>query len=111
VQLGGASGGARQIRLRGINSVHAKNPVILIDNIRVTPLGYAGPRGLQSVALLEMVDPGDITRVEVLRGPAATIQYADASDGVIRIFTRRGSEQPVAQAAARPECKTKVRKP
>ncbi len=111
LQLGGASGGASQIRLRGINSTHTKNPIILIDNIRVTPLGYRGERGLHSVALLEMVNPADIARVEVLRGPAATIQYGDAADGVIRIFTRRGNEQAVAQDVARSECKTEVRKP
>ena len=107
VQIGGASGGAGRIRLRGVNSVRAKNPIIVIDNIRVTPLNYQGERGLHSIALLEVVNPTDITRVEVLRGPAATIQYGDAADGVIRIFTRRGSEQPVA----RPDCATAIRKP
>jgi outer membrane cobalamin receptor len=91
--------------------VRAKSPIIVIDNIRVTPLGYQGERGLHSVALLELVDPGDIARVEVLRGPAATIQYSDAADGVIRIFTRRGSEQPVVQAAAQSDCRTEIRKP
>lgn len=111
VQVGGASGGAGRIRLRGVNSVRAKNPIIVVDNIRVTPLGYQGERGAHSVALLEMVNPADIARVEVLRGPAATIQYGDAADGVIRIFTRRGSEQPVASDVARSECKTEIRKP
>jgi len=111
VQIGGASGGAGRIRLRGVNSVRAKNPIIVIDNIRVTPLNYQGERGLHSIALLEVVNPTDITRVEVLRGPAATIQYGDAADGVIRIFTRRGSEQPMASQVARPECRTQIRKP
>jgi outer membrane cobalamin receptor len=106
IRNGVTSSGARQIRIRGINSTHAKNPIIVVDNIRITPAGYTAPRGLHSVPLLEVVDPTVISRVEVLRGPAATIQYGDAADGVIRIYTRRGNEQPVIQtellAACRP---------
>jgi iron complex outermembrane receptor protein len=96
-QNGATAMGASRIRIRGINSIHAKNPLIFIDDIRVTPAGYSGWRGLHAVPLLEMVDPSTISRVEVLRGPAATIQYSDASDGVIRIYTRRGDEKSAVQ--------------
>lgn len=111
IQNGVTSSGARQIRIRGINSTHAKNPIIIVDNIRVTAAGYTAPRGLHSVPLLEVVDPTIISRVEVLRGPAATIQYGDAADGVIRIFTRRGNEQPVIQTELLADCRPANRKP
>jgi len=111
VQVGGASGGASRIRLRGVNSIHAGNPIIVIDDIRVTPLGYQGERGAHSVALLEMINPTDIARVEILRGPAAAIQYPDAADGVIRIYTRRGGEQPAPEAIAGQGCRIEARRP
>ncbi|MEE9534091.1 MAG: TonB-dependent receptor plug domain-containing protein, partial [Acidimicrobiia bacterium] len=48
-------------------------------------------RGAHSIPLFEYVNVADIDRIEVLRGPAATIEYgSDAADGVIRIYTRRG---------------------
>jgi outer membrane cobalamin receptor len=97
--------------MRGVSSLHAKNPVLIIDNIRVTPLNYQGRRGLHATALFEVIDPSNIVRVEVLRGPAATIQYPDASDGVIRIFTRRGSERLLDQAVPRSDCTQQIRKP
>ncbi len=111
VQNGGSSMGARQIRIRGINSTHAGNPVILVDDVRVTPIGHMGDRGMHSVSLLEVVDPTFISRVEVLRGPAASIQYGDAADGVIRIYTRRGNEQPVIPTGQRTDCKPSARRP
>jgi len=111
IQNGVTSMGARQIRIRGINSTRAKNPVIIVDNVRITAVGYTAPRGLHSIPLLEVVDPTIISRVEVLKGPAATIQYGDAADGVIRIFTRRGNEQPVIDTERRTGCRPSNREP
>jgi outer membrane cobalamin receptor len=111
IQNGVTSMGARQIRIRGINSTRAKNPIIIVDNIRITAARYTASRGLQSIPLLEVVDPTIISRVEVLKGPAATIQYSDAADGVIRIYTRRGNEQPVVQSEQRTDCRPTNRKP
>ena len=111
IQNGATSSGARQVRIRGIDSTRAGNPIILIDHIRVTPAGHTPPRGVQSAPLLEVVDPSIIGRAEVLRGPAATIQYGDAADGGIRLYTRRGNEQPVIQDEQQFGCSSRVRRP
>lgn len=108
---GGAAGGAKRIRIRGVNSVHGNDPIVFVDNIRVTPLSETGPRGVHSLPLFEFVDPAQITRVEVLRGPTATIQYADAGGGVIRIYTRRGSGGEGTDPSDAQACASQMRKP
>ncbi len=108
---GGASGGAKRIRIRGVNSVRGNDPIIVVDNVRMTPLSQTGPRGAHSIPLFEFVDPAEITSVEILRGPAATIQYADASGGVIRIYTRRGSGEAAAGADESSRCSSTIKKP
>ena len=47
--------------------------------------------GGQSTSRLYDINPEDIDRVEVVKGPAAATLYgADASAGVIQIFTKKG---------------------
>ncbi len=88
---GGAATGGGSIRIRGNNSVGGNDPLVYVDNIRISPYHSRGPRGLFSVPLLEFVDVSQIGRIEVLKGPTATIQYGDgAAAGVILIFTKRG---------------------
>ncbi len=89
--VGGAASGGGSIRVRGINTIRSNTPLIYLDNIRVSPYTSTGPRGMHSIPLFDFVDVMQIDRIEVLRGPAATIQYGDgAAAGVILIFTRRG---------------------
>ncbi len=58
----------------------------------MTQIMSTGLGGVHSLPLFEYVNVADIDRIEVLRGPTATIQYgSDAADGVIRMFTRQGS--------------------
>lgn len=57
----------------------------------MTQITSTGLDGVHSLPLFEYVNVADIDRIEVLRGPTATIQYgSDAADGVIRIFTWQG---------------------
>lgn len=88
---GGAASGAGVVRIRGTNSLQSNAPLLFIDDVRVTALPAAGPRGLYAVPLLEFVDVSQIEHIQILRGPAATLRYGQgASAGVIRIYTRRG---------------------
>ncbi len=90
VQVGGAAG-AGSVSIRGSNSLRSGQPLVYLDGIRISQITATGLRGAHSIPLFEYVNVADIDRIEVLRGPAATIEYgSDAADGVIRIYTRRG---------------------
>ena len=82
-----AVGGSGTIIVRGRRTLNSGPPLVYVDGIRV--MGVAQMASGRS--FVDFVDPFSIDRVEVLRGPAASIQYGmDAADGVILIFTKRG---------------------
>jgi TonB-linked SusC/RagA family outer membrane protein len=97
---GGVGGGA-SIRLRGnVSATQSNQPLIYVDGVRVKndgfpkntfPTGYAGNSDNSVYSPLNDIDPSDIDRVEVIKGPAATTLYGtEAASGVIQIFTKRG---------------------
>jgi hypothetical protein len=96
VTLGGETGMGTRIRLRGENSINNDNPPILyIDGIRMfsggfdrTPSKDQGNRFANvNTTALDMINPNDIERVEVIKGSAATTLYGtEASGGVIQVF-------------------------
>jgi TonB-dependent SusC/RagA subfamily outer membrane receptor len=111
VQRGsGLVGSGSQIRLRGNVSAALNNePLVYVDGIRIRSRGY--PKNLPKVGYtsrganetpspLNDLNPADIERVEVVKGPAATTLYgAEAASGVIEIFTKRGTG-PVSWTAS-----------
>jgi TonB-dependent SusC/RagA subfamily outer membrane receptor len=97
---GGVGGGA-SIRLRGnVSATQSNQPLIYVDGVRVKsdgfpknsfPTGYQGNSDNSVYSPLNDIDPSDIDRVEVIKGPAATTLYGtEAASGVIQIFTKRG---------------------
>ena len=97
----GQVGGGASIRLRGnVSATQSNQPLIYIDGVRVRsdgypkntfPVGYAGNSDNTVYSPLNDINPADIERVEVVKGPAATTLYgSEASAGVIQIFTKRG---------------------
>ncbi|HEY2852747.1 MAG TPA: SusC/RagA family TonB-linked outer membrane protein [Gemmatimonadaceae bacterium] len=96
----GTAGTAARINLRGAASVSLSNqPLVFIDGVRVEArprdliVGYSSEGvGGQTVSALNDLNPDDIERIEVVKGPAAATLYgADASAGVIQIITKRGT--------------------
>lgn len=94
----GQPGTASLIRNRGpISALSATTPVIIIDGVRVDNLNAApslnvGTGGAASSALAD-IPIESIERVEFIRGGAATTLYgADAANGVIQIFTKKGTK-------------------
>jgi len=89
----GTAGGANSLILRGATSMMQDNaPLIYVDGVRLDTnqesLIYLGG---QTTSRLNDLNPGDIERVEVIKGAAATALYGtEASNGVIQIFTKRG---------------------
>ena len=90
----GQIGAGSQIRIRGNNSLEqGDEPLIYVDGIRIenTALGGDDEAGSEASAL-DFINPADIERIEVVKGPAATTLYGtEASGGVIQIFTKRGA--------------------
>ncbi|MXX54560.1 MAG: TonB-dependent receptor [Gemmatimonadetes bacterium] len=100
----GGVGAGRELRIRGTDSFSlGQRPVIYIDGVRVdarqrewgssaggstTCCAFSGGAGEDRLSDL---NPDEIDRVEVLKGPAAATLYgSEASGGVIQIFTKRG---------------------
>ena len=80
VELSATGPGATPaIFLRGANS---NQTLLLVDGQRVSS-SYSG------LSALQHINVDQIDRIEVLRGPAASLYGADAVGGVIQIFTRR----------------------
>ena len=90
----GQVGGGAQIRIRGNSSLTQGNdPLIYIDGIRMESGAIAvdDEAGASPMAL-DFINPNDIDRIEIVKGPAATTLYGtEAAGGVIQIFTKRGS--------------------
>jgi outer membrane cobalamin receptor len=92
----GAPGAGPKIRLRGNNSVTQGNtPLIYVDGVRLVN-SLPNDRGSQQLtSALNLLNPNDIDRIEVIRGAAATTLYGtEANSGVIQIFTKRGTAGP-----------------
>ena len=83
----GGYGSLSNVYLRGTNSDHV---LTLIDGVKV---GSATSGTLS----FEYLPIEQIERIEVVRGPRASLYGADAIGGVIQIFTRKGKQgQPLA---------------
>ena len=101
-QNSGNPGAGATIRLRGTSSIlGGADPLIVVDGVIVENnsdalIGLGSNATRQGSAVsnrLTDIAPGDIERVEVLKGAAAAALYGSrANNGVIQIFTRRGAQ-------------------
>lgn len=80
----GGAGKTSGIFMRGTNTNHV---LVLVDGVRLNS-ATAGTTTFENlpVALID--------KIEVLRGPAASLYGQDAVGGVIQIFTKKGSGKP-----------------
>lgn len=84
LQVARSSGSQWAITARGFNSQFANKLLVLIDGRSVyTPLFSGVFWDVQNV-LME-----DVERIEVIRGPAATLWGSNAVDGVINVITKK----------------------
>ncbi|MFC1664942.1 TonB-dependent receptor domain-containing protein [Pseudomonadota bacterium] len=84
----GGYGQPSSIFLRGTNSNHV---LTLVDGVRV------GSATVGTTAF-HLIPVDQIDRVEILRGPRASLYGSDAIGGVIQIFTRQGSKETQTNA-------------
>lgn len=89
VQVGsGAAGSGGGITIRGRSSVAlGGQPLLYIDGVRAN-----GGLGGRQNSRLNDINPEDIERIEIIKGPAAATLYGtEASAGVIQVITKRGA--------------------
>lgn len=77
----GGPGQSGSISIRGTNATHA---LVLINGVRYTS-ATSGSAAVQHIPVSQ------IKRIEIVRGPRASLYGADAVGGVIQIFTRNGA--------------------
>jgi len=93
---GGPGGGGISVRLRGTNSfISGSDPLYIVDGVIVdngsAQLADLGIRSNPQNRLAD-INPNDIDRIEVIRGAAAAALYGSrANNGVVQIFTKRGT--------------------
>jgi iron complex outermembrane receptor protein len=87
----GEVGAAPQIRIRGVRSLRPNPPIFIVDGVRIVSAQTGGPPGTGSIlAFLDVINPRDVDRIEILHASEATTFYGtDAAGGAILIFTRR----------------------
>ena len=91
---GGTVGSSARVRIRGASSLSLSNdPLLIVDGIRVengtssTTIGVGG----QVPSRFNDINPEDIEKIDVLKGPAAGALYGTAAaNGVIQVTTKRG---------------------
>lgn len=81
VELGrnGGPGATTSVFIRGGESNHT---LVLIDGVRVNPATSGG-------AALQNIAPQSIERIELIKGPRASLYGSDAIGGVINVITRQ----------------------
>ncbi len=75
----GGAGQQTSVFLRGTNSNHV---LVLIDGVRASSASTG-------IFAWQTLDPSQIDRIEIVRGPRTVLYGSDAIGGVIQIFTRQ----------------------
>lgn len=91
---GGTVGSSARLRIRGASSLSLSNdPLLIVDGIRVDNNAASSTIGVggQLPSRFNDINPEDIEKIDVLKGPAAGALYGTAAaNGVIQITTKRG---------------------
>lgn len=93
---GSPGGGGISVRLRGVNSfISGSDPLYIVDGVIVdNESGQLADLGTRSNPQNRLADlnPDDIEHIEIIRGAAAAALYGSrANNGVVQIFTKRGT--------------------
>ncbi len=82
----GPKGSSTSIFLRGTNSDHT---LFLIDGQRFSSATLGD-------TAIQFLDPEQIERIEIVKGPRSSLYGSEAIGGVIQIFTKKGSDNSSA---------------
>ena len=95
VQVAQIDANAWAIAIRGFNSRYSNKVLVLVDGRAVYNAAFSGVYWDQVDVPVE-----DIERIEVIRGPGATVWGANAVNGVINVITRPAKATPGGLATA-----------
>jgi len=87
VNVARVNGNRWAISVRGFNDMYANKLLVQIDGRCVYTPAFSGVFWDQQDVLLE-----DVERIEVIRGPGATVWGANAVNGIINIITKRARD-------------------
>ncbi|MBC7789890.1 MAG: TonB-dependent receptor [Anaerolineae bacterium] len=92
VQVQQTNAGHGTVILRGMTG---NQVLVLVDGIRLnTATVRDGPN-----QTLSLIDPEQIERIEIIRGPGSALYGSDAMGGVVNVVMKRPTGQPSASAA------------
>ena len=96
VQVAQINGNSWAISIRGFNNRYANKLLVMVDGRAIYTPAFAG-------ILWELLDMPleDIERIEVVRGPGATLWGSNAVNGVINIITKHARETQGSLVSAR----------
>ncbi|MDQ3777716.1 MAG: TonB-dependent receptor, partial [Actinomycetota bacterium] len=101
----GLVGAGARITVRGGTSFSLGNePLLYVDGVRAANATATGPASQffspGPISRINDLDPDDIERIEVIKGPAAATLYGtEASTGVINVITKQGAVGPARWTA------------
>jgi iron complex outermembrane recepter protein len=87
IQVAREATGEWSISIRGFNDKHANKLLVMIDGRTLYSPLYAGVEWDVHDTMME-----DISRIEIIRGPGASLWGANAVNGVINIITKPANE-------------------
>ncbi len=85
VSDGGMGGGAKRISIRG---EAPSRVLVLIDGMKISE-----QKSMDGSMI--MIDPLNVERIEVIKGPASVLYGSEAIGGVVNIITKKGGTKPV----------------
>lgn len=95
INSSGSPGASATIRIRGSRSLTGSNgPLFVIDGVPVSNSSSAnGTAGVDNSNRAIDINPNDIEKLTVLKGPSATVLYGSrAANGAVMITTKSGSK-------------------
>lgn len=91
---GSSVGGSAKIRIRGVSGLTGGDPLYVVDGTPISNANFSGSTsGSDFGNLASDINPEDVEKISVLKGPAATALYGNrAKNGVVLITLKKGAK-------------------